>query len=367
MNVDQMFSRSYAEQRKRFLQKTASLGMAVESFIHPLKGIEGEVLAMDVALFGRPDASRLLIINSGTHGVEGFCGSGVQLALLADSGFHAKAEAAGVAVLYIHAINPWGFSWQRRWTQENVDMNRNFLDFEDPSTLPECGSYAELADLLVPSTWPDPETNKKLMIWIEKNGIRALQEAVTRGQYTHPDGLFFCGLGPTWSNLTFRNVMKKYAAACTHLAMIDIHTALGPCGYGERILISPNNTVGVARAKNWWGKITSFVEGDSVSAAVFGTLCGSVEELCPKADVTTLALEYGTVPPLVVLAAMQADQWLANQANPDPAIRDTIKAQVMDAYYVDTEDWKRQVSDQGIEVASQAVAGLAVSGDTHHR
>ena len=84
---------------------------------------------MDVARFGAADASALLILSSACHGVEGYCGSGVQNALLADAGFQAAAARAGVAVLYIHALNPYGFSWLRRTTHENVDLNRNFQDF----------------------------------------------------------------------------------------------------------------------------------------------------------------------------------------------------------------------------------------------
>ena len=39
------------------------------------------------------------------------------------------AHDAGVAVLYVHGLNPYGFSWWRRTTHENVDLNRNFRDF----------------------------------------------------------------------------------------------------------------------------------------------------------------------------------------------------------------------------------------------
>jgi hypothetical protein len=71
----------------------------------------------------------LLIVSSACHGVEGYCGSGVQVFALHDDEWRAKARDAGVAVLYIHALNPYGFSHLRRVTQENVDLNRNFHDF----------------------------------------------------------------------------------------------------------------------------------------------------------------------------------------------------------------------------------------------
>jgi hypothetical protein len=64
--------------------------------------------------------------------VEGFCGSGVQVFALHDQEWRDLAHAEGVAVLYIHALNPYGFSHLRRATHENVDLNRNFHDFSLP-------------------------------------------------------------------------------------------------------------------------------------------------------------------------------------------------------------------------------------------
>ena len=69
-------------------------------------------------------------MSSACHGVEGYCGSGIQISLLHDAAWHEAVRASGVAVLYIHALNPYGFSWWRRTTQENVDLNRNWQNFD---------------------------------------------------------------------------------------------------------------------------------------------------------------------------------------------------------------------------------------------
>ena len=110
------FAPSYARARVLFLEGAAAAGMAIRSHNHPLPGVGGETLAMDVALDGPADAERLLIVSSACHGVEGFCGSGVQVYATHDEAWRAHARAAGVAVLYIHALNPHGFSFQRRVT-----------------------------------------------------------------------------------------------------------------------------------------------------------------------------------------------------------------------------------------------------------
>jgi hypothetical protein len=48
---------------------------------------------MDVALDGDADAERLLIVTSACHGVEGHCGSGVQVFALHDAEWREKAKA----------------------------------------------------------------------------------------------------------------------------------------------------------------------------------------------------------------------------------------------------------------------------------
>src|SRR5437763_10955769 len=113
MTAARHFAQTYAQARDKFLAAADAAGLDVESHVHPLRGRDDETLAMDVALDGAKDAPRLLIVTSACHGVEGFCGSGVQVALLNDAMWREAAHAAGVAVLYIHALNPYGFSWLR--------------------------------------------------------------------------------------------------------------------------------------------------------------------------------------------------------------------------------------------------------------
>ena len=146
------FSQRYAEARAKFLAAADAAGLDATSHPHPMLGRDGEPLALDVVRDGPLDAASLLIVSSACHGVEGFCGSGVQTALLHASAWRRAAAEAGVAVLYLHALNPYGFSWWRRTTHENVDLNRNFHDFSQP--LPRNPGYDELAAALVPASWP---------------------------------------------------------------------------------------------------------------------------------------------------------------------------------------------------------------------
>ncbi len=381
MSIPSSFSSSYAQARVKFLEAAAIAGLSIASFAHPLRGKEDEDLAMDVALEGSPHAKELLMVSSACHGVEGFCGSGVQVFALHDSEWREKAKKAGVAVLYIHALNPYGFSHLRRVTNENVDLNRNFQNFAKP--LPpstDNPGYVSLHDLLLPNEWPPtPENIAACAQWMSAHankdsksepaasGLRAFQEAVTKGQYTHPDGLFYGGSAPTWSNLTLRKVLRQYAHKCERLAWIDLHTGLGPRGLGERIFACRDDAVAYERAQRWWGNrgnpsgetpITSIYNGSSTSALLTGLMWQSVYQEAPQAEFTAIAMEYGTVPVNDVLSALRADHWLANHPEASSEQAKQIKQQLLEAFYIDADDWKGQIISQARQSMLQAVDGL---------
>ena len=149
MNADPFFADSYSEARARFLAAAAAAGARIETIRHPLRGPGGEQLACDVARLGPPRAAKAIVTISGTHGVEGHCGSGAQTASLREGLFSAlPADTCAVA---IHAINPHGFAWSRRVTEDNVDLNRNFVDHAAP--YPVNPGYEELRAAICPPHW----------------------------------------------------------------------------------------------------------------------------------------------------------------------------------------------------------------------
>ena len=354
------FSQSYAEARGKFLAAAEAAGLDVQSHAHPLLGRDGEALAMDVVRDGPADAAALLVVSSACHGVEGFCGSGVQTALLRDRAWRAAAADARVAVLYIHALNPYGFSWWRRTTQENVDLNRNFHDFAQ--ALPHNAGYDELAAAIVPAQWPPGDEAAALLErYGAEHGLAKLQQAITSGQYAHPEGLFYGGRNPTWSHVTLRHVLQEHVTRCARLGWIDLHTGLGPSGIGERIFACNDDAAALARARAWWGDgVTSIYDGSSTSAPLQGLMWLAAYQEAPQAEYTGIALEYGTLPIMEMIAALRADQWLENHPDTPAAQRDQIKRQTRDAFYVDTDAWKQQILDQALDAAHGAVRGLSV-------
>ena len=146
-------AQDYTEARGRFLEAARESDVQVEHHDHPFTGPAGEPLATDVAIIGSPDAPTRLLVISGTHGVEGFAGSLCQTTWLTEG----ASVPDDLAIVLVHAINPYGFAWIRRVNEDNVDLNRNCIDFS--AALPENPGYDQLAAALVPPTW-DEETQQ---------------------------------------------------------------------------------------------------------------------------------------------------------------------------------------------------------------
>jgi hypothetical protein len=353
------FSGTYAEARAKFLDAAAARSATIESFVHPAhRGALGEELATDLALVGAKDAKKLLLVSSGTHGPEGFCGSGAQVATLNDAELLGRLDQAGVALLLVHAVNPHGFSHLHRTNEDNIDLNRNHIDFGAP--LPVNAGYAEVEPLVLPATWPPtPADEAALAAYIAQHGMRAFREAVTKGQYTSPDGLFYGGTAPSWSNRTMRAILRSYAAAATHIGWIDIHTGLGPYGHGEKIYPGRNTPEDLALAHAWWGAdVFAPFAGDSASADVSGPVVSIAYDECPGARIAPMGLEFGTLPDQEVLTRLRADTWLRRHPEASEAQKREIRRQLRDAFYCDNDEWKGMVLGQTRVVLLQTLQGL---------
>jgi hypothetical protein len=359
-NAESFFSRSYQEAREKFLAAAEAAELDVHSEIHPLLGRDGETLALDVVRSGPRDAEKLLIVSSGCHGIEGYAGAGVQIALLRDADFLAEARRGGVAVLFLHALNPWGMSWWRRVTHENIDLNRNFIDFHKP--LPQNPGYDALHPLLVTSTWPPTAENEaKLQAELARQGVAALQQAISGGQYSEPEGLFYGGHAPSWSQQALRHVLRDHATHCAKLAWIDLHSGLGPTGVAEPILAGDGcDEALLRRAQSWWPGLKSTHDHSSSSAETSGAMWTVVAQECPQAEYTGIVLEFGTVPLLHVLQALRADQWLEN--HPEKPLQtpqaQAIRQGMFGAFFVDTAEWKEALVEQGSEGVRAGLKGV---------
>jgi uncharacterized protein DUF2817 len=360
MGASQYFSASYAEARQKFRDAATAAGAGLFAEGNErTKGPAGEALTTDLAWLGPADAKRVLVTVSATHGAEGFCGAGVQTGTFLSGA--ARELPHGTALLAVHAINPYGFAWVRRVTEDNVDLNRNFIAFAAP--LPRNEGYDLLADAICPAEWTPvalATAKAQLDAFGERHGAAALQRAITGGQYTHADGVFYGGGAPVWSHRTALAIAERYLANAERVAVIDYHTGLGPYGHGERIITHPAASAALSRARQWYGdNITSTSLGTSRSSEISGDLLLGLERALPNVEVTTMALEYGVRPLNETLDAVRADNWLHTRGRLESAQGRDIKAMMRATFYGDADDWKDMIFDQAIDAQRRALRGLA--------
>ena len=339
--------------QRAFLDAARHAGARLASFPHPRTGPSGEPLAVDVAELGPADAAHVVLVVSATHGVEGYCGSALQTQWLAN---HADERPADVRGAHVHALNPYGMAWHRRVNEDNVDLNRNFVDWSQPA--PTNPDYELLADLLVPGEWSAEEqqrTTEALLAYATEYGFPRLQEVVTGGQYTVPTGVFYGGTGPVWSHRFLRDFCAETLRSAMQVTIIDLHTGLGPWGVGELIASASPGEPLFDRAAALWTDVKSMMTGESVSAVLAGDWLTVADQLAPHCEVTPITIEYGTVDPVTALQGLRADAWLHAHGDPTGSGAPEIRAQLRAAFADDDPAWIVACWPRYAEVMSAAL------------
>jgi hypothetical protein len=360
--MDSCFSENYSEAREKFLSVAGEAGARLSSFGLEAQGPQGGELSTDVAWLGAYDSPKVLVTISGTHGVEGFFGSATQIEWLR----RAKGDPLpkDVAVLHIHAINPYGFAWLRRTNEDNIDINRNWIDFAE--ALPKNDAYEKLSADLCPADWSvatQAATSTRLNAWIGQNGFPAFQLAVSSGQWCHPQGLFYGGVACSWSRRTLTHIIESELKGAARVSIIDFHTGLGPYGYAEPIIGRKRQDPGYSRTRAWIGAAAKSIHGDgSASAEIKGDAMSVMPNLLPHAVVDVVALECGIRPVNEVALALRADAWLHAYGDPRSVEAKPIKAMLRAAFHSDEPRWQGMALGQGLAACKAAVAGLSLAG-----
>ena len=355
------FAASYANARAKFLKAATAAKADVRSYIHPAKKApDGGPLAIDVACLGDRRAPRQALFVSGTHGQEGFSGSAVQIGWLMNGG--AERLPDGVGVVLVHGLNPYGFAHFTRTTENNVDLNRNFVD-RDAGATPDNPHYETLHDGLLIRDWTDAENarvNGVLEGFAKANGQDTLFDTLARGQYRHQDGLMFGGKDREWSNRTLETIVQETLSAAERVAFIDWHTGIGD--YGKPFFLCFNEAGGplFARACDWWGKenVDGVRPHGMARPNYTGLVFNGVQRFLGNRDMCGAVVEFGTRG-VGMRRVLRLDQWLRRQNGLDADIRATLQADMMDAFCPFDGQWRKDTLDTGVKITNQAISGLA--------
>lgn len=350
------FSISYQEARERFL--AAATG-PVTAYPLNVRGPDGGVLATDACWIGAADAARVIVILSATHGVEGYCGSGVQIDWLLSN---ARASLSGdQAVLLVHALNAYGFAWDRRVTEEGCDLNRNCIDFGAP--VPVNAAYSELAPHLVPEAL-DTETlagaEAALDAYRATHGQRAFDIAVKSGQYVDPFGMFYGGQAPSSARRRLESIIADYRLKERRfVTVLDVHTGLGPYGYGEPQSEHALGGCSHRLASDVFGpSLTSPDLGSSFAVPVTGTLQMLWDRALGDGNYIYICLEYGAFAQQGNRAAYRLDHWYHRYGDGNPNTEEgrRVRMTMREQFCSDRADWREMVLFRARQIFGQALA-----------
>lgn len=356
----ELFSNDYVRARARFREAAARAGLSLAAYPIGLRGPFGEELTIDVAVSGSGGASQALVVSSGTHGVEGYFGSAVQLALLGERELCAQL-ARDVTLVLVHAINPYGFAYKRRVNEDNVDQNRNFvLDGRPFAGAPE--AYRQLDTLLNPESAPglwDPSFLPRAGLAVLRSGFLALKNAVAQGQYEFARGLFFGGQAPTTTQRILREQVRSWLGRPERVLHVDLHTGLGKWGSYALCADLPADGARVARLKREFGAAS--VQGFDTKGVLYeinGGLGRWLEQCVEDAQYDCLLAEFGTYSSMRVLSAMRFENRVHHFAADRTRLVDKARGELLEVFCPAASAWRRQVVQGAMGVLHQAHAAL---------
>lgn len=387
------FSPDYATARERFLAAARGCGFQVESHRFAARGAEGETLFLDAAWLGDSQAERVVVVSSGLHGVEGFFGSAVQLAYLMraqeDGGL---SPSQGMAFLFLHALNPFGFASLRRWNENNVDLNRNFVDDwsfmeTDHEYRENLRIYERLYAFVNPASPPSrPDTylmeaalhilreGAKVRRSLEEPrpgpldvrrfcelGLGEIQKALPVGQYAYPKGLFFGGTEVEETTRLLRQHLPRWLKGATRVLHVDFHTGLGEKGDCKLIILDREGSegerwwtghFGVKAVEPWGGrgneKKTAY-EARGLMAEYFRRRLVEIEYDCVTA-------EFGTCSAIRVLRALRAENRAHFYDRRGTATFRRAKSELLEAFCPIDQAWREGSVSRGLDIISRLVA-----------
>jgi hypothetical protein len=359
------FSPNYETARRRFRSAVANAGLHVETHTIASAGPDGIDLSLDAAIAGNANARQAMVLSSGLHGVEGFLGSAIQLAVL-EQWLPKIVSSVPLKLILIHALNPFGFAWRRRVNEDNVDPNRNFLLPGEPyQGTPS--AYQNLEAFLNPKR-PPSRLDKPLFLYkaareIRRHGMPALKQAVAGGQYDLPQGLFFGGHEPSQLVHILDHRLPPWLDNISSVLHIDFHTGLGPWATYKLLLDAE-----VTESRLEWLRahfdppgIEDLI-GDTATRNVAYQTRGSLGKWCQAkmspCDYLFLGAEFGTYGAVKVLAGLRAENQAHHWGQPQATSTKRAKQQLQELFFPASSTWQQRTLAQGTELVMKAAQAL---------
>jgi len=347
------FSPDFFSARDRFLAGVAASGGELYRLPLQTAADAGDPLAIDIAWFGTRQPRRTLLHVCGIHGIEGFAGAAIQLALLDNL---PKLPDDGALIL-VHVLNPYGMAHLRRGNKNNVDLNRNFF-FGAGGWHGVPDGYATLDGFLNPPLPPSRLDffHLRLLLAELSLGTGAIRQAVAGGQYHFPKGIFYGGSTLEEEPRIYGEWLEANLGGVRELFVIDVHTGLG--GYGHQSLFLRSDTDAQGLAQSLGLPLTTGHQQAGVMGYEHeGGHSSIYRHLLPATRVVCLTEEFGTYNGRRLLRALRAENQHHHYG--DGRIGHWSKEKLKEMFCPGEERWGHQVVMQGGDLIHRAVQLLA--------
>ena len=224
------FYDSYEEIRTHLQELTGELGVEISSYAVD----ENDGLYIDsFYLPSTEEKTNLIVLTTGVHGMEGYIGATMLDVFFQE--IYPTLDTANTGVLVVANVNPYGMKYFRRYNENNVDLNRNFILDWDNFDLSSNKEYPKVDTFLGPTgkigngLWHEVGFYMSLAKTAITQGADTVSDALLTGQYEYPQGVYYGGNGDEASTVYLKDVFSQCLdSAYENIVHIDIHSGYGP-------------------------------------------------------------------------------------------------------------------------------------------
>lgn len=338
------FSEDYPAARARFLEAGESAGAKLCELPLDRRAPDGTPLAINIAWLGSSDPERIVVHSSGLHGIEGFAGSAIQVAIL-EQAFSIPPDGA---VLFVHALNPFGMAYVRRFNENNVDLNRNF------HSAGEGWSGASAAYHRVNTFLNPPEPPRADFFYLRagylvlRYGLKPMKQAIAEGQYEFPKGLFFGGKQLERGPSLYLSWLASHLGSVTRGFAIDVHTGLGKWCQ-EYLFLRRSSDDDSELAKKLNRQLISDPSEKGVGYQIRGGYAGVFNVLDPQPQMYVVTQEFGTYRSLRVLHGLREENRWHHYG--DGTVDHPAKLRLKEMFTPQSKEWRNLVVSRGVSFA----------------
>ena len=207
-------------------------GLGAEFASHPIDESDG--LYIDsFYLPSRDTQTNLVVLTTGVHGIEGYIGAAMLDVFFGE--IYPTLDHSDTGVLVVANVNPYGMKHLRRYNENNVDLNRNFILDWDTFDRASNQEYPKVDTFLGPTgkignaLWHEADFYLSLAKTAITEGADTISDALLTGQYEYPEGVYYGGDGDESSTVYLKDVFARcLESRYENIVHIDIHSGYGP-------------------------------------------------------------------------------------------------------------------------------------------